>query len=228
SPRLREVVITLASEIGPVPGSTREPPTRRSGRMRFGHLVGASRPMQEVYRLIERAAPTDAAVLIQGESGTGKELVARTIHDRGPRRDKPFLALNCGAVSPNLIESELFGHERGSFTGATHQHQGHFERACGGTLFLDEITEMPPTLQTKLLRVLESKTFLRVGGERPIATDVRILTATNRPVANTLREGLFREDLYYRLSVFPVTVPPLPRPEGHVPLLAPHFLHRMD
>src|SRR6185369_5216035 len=172
--RLREVVLAVANEMGPI-GPATEGQSRRIGRTRFGHLVGASRAMQEVYRLIERAAPTDASVLIQGESGTGKELVARTIHDKSLRRTKPFLAFNCGAVSPNLIESELFGHERGSFTGAMNQHQGHFERACGGTLFLDEIADMPPALQTKLLRVLESKTFLRVGGERPIASDVRIL-----------------------------------------------------
>src|SRR5689334_5354582 len=224
--RLREVVLAVANEMGPLPST--DGSSRRVGRTRFGHLVGSSRAMQEVYRLIERAAPTDASVLIQGESGTGKELVARTIHDRSLRRTKPFLALNCGAVSPNLIESELFGHERGSFTGATQQHQGHFERACGGTLFLGEITEMPPALQTKLLRVLESKTFLRVGGERAIATDVRIIAATNRPVATTLREGVLREDLYYRLSVFPVTVPPLREREGDVTLLARYFLQRLN
>jgi DNA-binding NtrC family response regulator len=225
-PTLRGLVSAVASEIGPVPGP--DGPLRRAGRTRFGHLVGASRAMQEVYRLIERAAPTDAPVLIQGESGTGKELVARTVHDRSLRRGRPFLALNCGAVSQNLIESELFGHERGSFTGAVQQHQGHFERACGGTLFLDEITEMPPALQTKLLRVLESKTFLRVGGERPIATDVRVLAATNRAVATLLRDGQLREDLYYRLSVFPVTVPPLRDREGDVALLARYFLQRMN
>ena len=225
--RLREVVLAVANEMGPL-GTAADGQSRRTGRTRFGHLVGASRAMQEVYRLIERAAPTDAPVLIQGESGTGKELVARTIHDRSLRRTKPFLALNCGAVSPNLIESELFGHERGSFTGAMQQHQGHFERACGGSLLLDEITEMPPSLQTKLLRVLESKTFLRVGGERPIATDVRILAATNRPVAAVLRDGQLREDLYYRLSVFPVTVPPLREREGDVILLARYFLQRMN
>jgi DNA-binding NtrC family response regulator len=226
--RLRELVAGIAKAIGPAASPSPEGQSRRVGRTRFGHLVGASRAMQEVYRLIERAAPTDAPVLIQGESGTGKEVVSHTIHDRSLRRGKPFLALNCGAVSPNLIESELFGHERGSFTGATQQHQGHFERACGGTLFLDEITEMPPALQTKLLRVLESKTFLRVGGERPIVTDVRIIAATNRPVANTLREGLLREDLYYRLSVFPVTVPPLREREGDVTLLARYFLQRLN
>jgi two-component system response regulator AtoC len=227
-PRLRELVGSVASQVGTDAAIPPDGGVRRIGRTRFGHLVGASRAMQEVYRLIERAAPTDAPVLIQGESGTGKELVARSVHDRSLRRGKPFLALNCGAVSPNLIESELFGHERGSFTGATQQHQGHFERACGGTLFLDEITEMPPSLQTKLLRVLESKTFLRVGGERPIATDVRILAATNRPVATVLREGQLREDLYYRLSVFPVTVPPLREREGDVALLARYFLQRMN
>jgi two-component system response regulator AtoC len=227
-PRLRDIVATVASQMGPLPGESPEGPARRVGRTRFGHLVGASRAMQEVYRLIERTAPTDAPVLVQGESGTGKELVARTIHDRSLRRGNPFLALNCGAVSPNLIESELFGHERGSFTGATHQHQGHFERACGGTLFLDEITEMTPSLQTKLLRVLESKTFMRVGGERAIATDVRVLTAMNRPVANALHDGRLREDLYYRLSVFPVTMPPLREREGDVALLARYFLQRMN
>ena len=154
---------------------------------------------------MERAAPTEATVLLLGETGTGKELVAETIHGLSRRHKEAFLPINCGAVSPNLIESELFGHERGSFTGAMQQHQGHFERAFGGTLLLDEITDMPPSLQTKLLRVLESKTFLRVGGERPIASDVRIIAATNRPVAAVLRDGQLREDLYYRLSVFPVT-----------------------
>jgi len=227
-PRLRNLVLAVASQIGPLPSGTADSQFRRAGRTRFGHLVGASRAMQDVYRLVERAAPTDAPVLIQGESGTGKELVAQTIHDRSLRRGNPFLALNCGAVSPNLIESELFGHERGSFTGAMHQHQGHFERACGGTLFLDEITEMPPALQTKLLRVLESKTFLRVGGEQPLATDVRILTATNRSVVAALRDGQLREDLYYRLSVFPVIVPPLREREGDVALLARYFLQTMN
>jgi len=227
-PRLRDLVLAVASRMAPLPSGTSDGPVRRVGRTRFGHLVGASRAMQEVYRLIERAAPTDAPVLVQGESGTGKEVVAHTIHDRSLRRGKPFLALNCGAVSPNLIESELFGHERGSFTGAIQQHQGHFERACGGTLLLDEITEMPLALQTKLLRVLESKTFLRVGGERPIATDVRIVAASNRSVAAVLRDGQLREDLYYRLSVFPVTVPPLREREGDVSLLARYFLQRMN
>jgi DNA-binding NtrC family response regulator len=226
--RLRSVLATLLQEIGPSVGSTGDGSARRPGRTRFGLLVGASRAMQDVYRLVERAAPTDAPVLIQGESGTGKDLVAGTIHDRSLRRGNPFLALNCGAVSPNLIESELFGHERGSFTGATQQHQGYFERASGGTLFLDEIAEMPAALQTKLLRVLESKTFLRVGGERPLETDVRIVTASNRPVADALRDGQLREDLYYRLSVFPVTVPPLREREGDVALLARYFLQRLN
>jgi DNA-binding NtrC family response regulator len=227
--RLREILTSFAGTAGPTPPSLSDGQIRRSGgRTRFGHLVGASRAMQDVYRLIERAAPTDAPVLIQGESGTGKELVAHTIHDWSLRRGAPFLPLNCGAVSPNLIESELFGHERGSFTGALHQHQGHFERASGGTLFLDEITEMPPALQTKLLRVLEAKVFLRVGGERPLESDVRVLAATNRSIAASVREGQLREDLYYRLSVFPVTVPPLREREGDIPLLARFFLQGMN
>jgi len=167
-------------------------------------------------------------VLIAGESGTGKELVAETIHERSARRGKPFLALNCGAVSPTLIESELFGHERGSFTGATHQHQGYFERAGGGTLFLDEITEMPPTLQPKLLRVLESKQILRLGGERPIDIDVRLFAASNRPLDVALREGRLREDLYYRLNVFPIPVPPLRERDGDIALLTQYFLQLMN
>jgi DNA-binding NtrC family response regulator len=226
--RLRVLLGCVVDETSLPPGGASESPSRRPARSRFGHLVGASRPMQDVYRLIERAAPTEAPVLIQGESGTGKDLVARTIHDRSLRRASPFLALNCGAVSPNLIESELFGHERGSFTGASQQHHGYFERATGGTLFLDEITEMPQALQTKLLRVLESKTYLRVGGERALDTDVRILTATNRSIMDALHAGRIREDLYYRLSVFPVTVPPLREREGDVMLLARYFLQRMN
>jgi two-component system response regulator AtoC len=200
----------------------------RTTRRRLGQLIGASPAMQEVYRLIERVAPTDAAVLIQGESGTGKELVAQAIHALSERRAKPFVALNCGAVSPTLIESELFGHERGSFTGAIHQHQGHFERAYGGTLFLDEITEMPSALQTKLLRVLESRTFVRLGGERTIETNVRIIATTNRPIAEAIRSGQLREDLYYRLGVFPITVPPLRERTGDISLLAHTFLQRMN
>ena len=168
---------------------------QRSGR--FGHLVGKSEPMKRVYEQVARVAGTSVTVFIAGESGTGKELVARTVHDLSRRRARPFLAVNCGAISPNLMESEIFGHERGSFTGAERQHQGFFERAHGGTLFLDEVTEMPPALQVKLLRVLE--------------TDVRVIAATNRDPAEAVTSGALREDLYYRLNVFPIDLPPLAR-----------------
>src|SRR5262249_48253339 len=161
---------------------------------------GASPPMERVYDLINRVAPTDASVLITGESGTGKDLVAQTVHQLSRRRSEPFLPVNCGAISPNLIESELFGHERGSFTGADRLHKGHFERASGGTLFLDEITEMPFELQIKLLRVLETGSVIRIGGERPIQVDVRVIAATNRVPEEVVAEGKLRGDLLYRLN----------------------------
>jgi two-component system, NtrC family, response regulator AtoC len=162
---------------------------------RFGHILGSSPPMQKLYDQLGRVAPTSATVLLTGESGTGKELAAQTIHDLSRRKKAPFLPLNCGAVSPQLIESELFGHEKGSFTGADRQHKGYFERAHGGTLFLDEITEMPHELQVKLLRVLESGTFTRVGTTTPISADVRVLAATNRSPEGAVSDGKLREDL---------------------------------
>ncbi len=195
---------------------------------RFGRLVGRSKPMQEVYILISRVAPTSATVLIVGESGTGKELVAETIHALSRRADKPLFAVNCGAVSPNLIESELFGHEKGSFTGADRRRPGYFERAAGGTIFLDEITEMPAELQVKLLRVLESGKFLRVGGNESIETDVRILAASNRDPGEAVSKGSLREDLYYRLNVFPIALPPLREREDDHELLAQHFLDELN
>jgi DNA-binding NtrC family response regulator len=190
----------------------------------FGSLIGASTQMNQVYDLVSRVAPTDATVLITGESGTGKDVVAQTLHSLSRRRKGPFLPLNCGAISPNLIESELFGHERGSFTGADRLHKGYFERASEGTLFLDEITEMPLELQVKLLRVLETGTVMRLGGERPLEVDVRVLAATNRMPEEALREGRLREDLFYRLKVFPVHLPPLRERGGDLSLLADHFL----
>jgi DNA-binding NtrC family response regulator len=195
---------------------------------RFGRLVGRSKPMLDVYDLIARVAPTDASVLITGESGTGKELVAETIHMASPRRDRVLLPVNCGAVSPNLIESELFGHERGSFTGAEKQRKGYFERANGGTLFLDEVTEMPLELQVKLLRVLETGHIVRVGGSDPIRVDVRVVAATNRNPEEAVRAGQLREDLFYRLNVFPIGLPPLRSREGDVELLAEHFLRELN
>ncbi|HEY0856559.1 MAG TPA: sigma-54 dependent transcriptional regulator [Albitalea sp.] len=187
-------------------------------------LLGRSPAMQRVVAQIERVAPTGVTVLITGESGSGKELVASTLHAQSKRRDKALLAVNCGAISPNLMESEIFGHERGSFTGADSQHIGFFERAKGGTLFLDEITEMPLDLQVKLLQVIESGTFMRVGSTQVQTTDVRIVAATNRDPMQAVLAGKLREDLLYRLNVFPIHVPPLrDRPED-IPVITEHFL----
>ncbi len=190
----------------------------------FGQLIGASPAMQKLYDMISRVAPTEATVLLTGESGTGKDLVAQTIHELSRRRKEPFLPLNCGAVSPNLIESELFGHERGSFTGADRLHKGYFERATGGTLFLDEITEMPIELQVKLLRVLETGTLIRIGGERPVEIDARVIAATNRQPGEAVAVGKLREDLLYRLKVFPIHLPPLRERGDDIELLSEHFL----
>jgi two-component system, NtrC family, response regulator AtoC len=194
----------------------------RSGR--FGDMWGGSPSMKRVYEQVSRVAATAVTVLIQGESGTGKELVAQTIHSLSRRRSRPFLAINCGAISPHLMESEIFGHEKGSFTGANRQHLGFFERAHGGTLFLDEITEMPPDLQVKLLRVLETGTFNRVGSTETQRADVRVLGATNRVPERAVADGKLREDLLYRLNVFPIRLPPLRERREDVALLADHFL----
>jgi DNA-binding NtrC family response regulator len=194
----------------------------RSGR--FGEMWGVSLAMKRVYEQVSRVAGTAVTVLVQGESGTGKELVAQTIHQLSRRRNRPFLAINCGAISPHLMESEIFGHEKGSFTGANRQHQGFFERAHGGTLFLDEVTEMPLDLQVKLLRVLETGTFNRVGSTETQRADVRVIAATNRVPDKAVSEGKLREDLLYRLNVFPIRLPPLRERREDVTLLAEHFL----
>jgi DNA-binding NtrC family response regulator len=199
---------------------------RRVGR--FGHLLGNSLAMQKVYDQISRVAPTSATVLIIGESGSGKELVAQTLHDLSRRRKEVFLPVNCGAISPQLIESELFGHEKGSFTGAMREHKGYFERASGGTLFLDEITEMPMELQVKLLRVLETGVFMRVGSDREIETDVRVIAATNRNPEEAVSEGKLREDLLYRLQVFPLHLPPLRDRGDDITLLTNYFLEVLN
>jgi DNA-binding NtrC family response regulator len=190
----------------------------------FGDLWGRSPPMQRIYEQISRVAATAVSVFITGESGTGKEVVARTVHDLSRRRKQPFLAVNCGAISPNLIESEIFGHEKGSFTGADRQHQGFFERAHGGTLFLDEITEMPLELQVRLLRVLETGSFMRIGTSKSIETDVRIIAATTRAPEEAVAQHKLREDLMYRLNVFPIHMPPLRERVEDISLLAQHFL----
>ncbi|HEY2291789.1 MAG TPA: sigma-54 dependent transcriptional regulator [Thermoanaerobaculia bacterium] len=195
---------------------------------RLGLLLGASPPMQELYGMINRVAPTDASVLLVGESGTGKDLAAQTIHLLSRRSKAPFLPLNCGAVSPTLIESELFGHESGSFTGADRRHKGYFERAHKGTLFLDEITEMPIDLQVKLLRVLETGSVLRIGADAPVDVDVRVVAATNRDPLKAVEEGKMREDLLYRLQVFPIHMPPLRERGDDIPLLADHFLSQLN
>ena len=191
-------------------------------------MLGNSQPMRRLYHMIARVAPTHATVLLVGESGTGKELVAQTLHRRSRRRHKPLLAVNCGAIPENLIESELFGHEKGAFTGAGRARKGVFERACGGTLFLDEITEMPVPLQVRLLRVLETGCITRVGGEEEITTDVRVIAATNRDPAEAVGDHCLRQDLLYRLSVFPIHLPPLRQRGDDVELLAQHFLQEYN
>ena len=195
---------------------------------RFGRLMGISPAIQKVYDQIERVAPTVATVLITGESGTGKELVAQTLHDLSRRRKSAFIPINCGAISPQLIESEVFGHEKGSFTGAVREHKGYFERASGGTLFLDEITEMPIELQVKLLRVLEEGTFMRIGSDREIEVDVRVIAATNRNPQDAVAEGKLREDLLYRLQVFPLHLPPLRERGTDVVLIADETLKELN
>jgi DNA-binding NtrC family response regulator len=194
--------------------------------VRCGDLHGGSEAMRHLYRLISKVAPTRANVLISGESGTGKELVACEIHRLSREADKPFVALNCGAISPQLIEAELFGHERGSFTGAVRMHKGCFERAAGGTLFLDELTEMSMEMQVKLLRVLETGRFSRVGADDEMQVKVRVIAATNRDPQAAVDNGLLRSDLFYRLSVFPIAVPTLRERGKDIELLAKVFLAR--
>jgi two-component system response regulator AtoC len=211
----------LKEEIGSLRGEL-----RRLGR--FGPLVGASAPMQQLYDMLGRISKTDATVLVLGETGTGKELVAQTIHDLSRRSKGAFVPVNCGAVSPTLIESEMFGHERGSFTGADRAHKGYFERANHGTIFLDEVTEMPLELQVKLLRVLETGTLTRVGGSELIKTDMRVIAASNRKPEEAVAAGKLREDLLYRLNVFPIVLAPLREKREDIELLAGHFLDALN
>lgn len=198
---------------------------RKAGTV--GALIGRSQPMQELYSLIERVGPTDAAVFITGESGTGKTLVAKTIHEYSKRRKKSFVVVNCAAIAPTLIESELFGHEKGAFTGATQQRRGFFEEANGGTILLDEITELPVELQGKLLRVLEENRIRRVGGNQELEINVRLVSATNRDPKQAIADGKLREDLYYRINIFPMHAPSLRERPDDVPFLAQMFLERL-
>ena len=194
----------------------------------FGEIIGQSEPLQEIYGIIRKVAESKASVLISGETGTGKELIARAIHYNSDRKNKPFVKFNCAALPENLIESELFGHEKGAFTGANILRQGRFELADGGTIFLDEISEIDISLQPKLLRVLQEREFERVGSARSIKVDVRILASTNRNLKEEIEKGTFREDLYYRLNVVPVHLPPLRERKGDVLLLSEKFLKRFS
>jgi len=193
----------------------------------FDAIVGSGRAMGEVFELIRKAAPTDLTVLIRGESGTGKELVAQALHDHSPRRDRPFVAVNCAAISRELVESELFGHERGAFTGADARRMGRFEAAEGGSLFLDEIGDMPMDTQAKVLRVLQERTVERVGGNRTIAVDVRIIAASHRDLEREVEEGRYRQDLYYRLRVIETRLPPLRERREDIPALGDRFLDQL-
>jgi two-component system response regulator AtoC len=193
-------------------------------KFRIENIIGESKPMQEVFDVIRQVAPTRATVLIQGESGTGKELVAKAIHQLSPRARHPLVAVHCAALPANLLESELFGHEKGAFTGAHERRSGRVEQAQGGTLFLDEIGDIDPVVQVKLLRFLGERTFERVGSNKTLTADVRLITATNRNLAQMVKAGTFREDLYFRLSVVPITIPPLRERRTDIPLLANAFL----
>jgi two-component system NtrC family response regulator len=195
-------------------------------RYSFGNIIGKSKMMQDVFETIQKVAPTTATVLIEGDSGTGKELVAKSIHFNSPRRDRPFIAVNCSALAETLLESELFGHEKGAFTGAIALKKGRFELADGGTLFLDEIGELSQNLQIKLLRVLQEKVFERVGGVKPVSVDIRLITATNKSLKEELEQGRFREDLFYRLNVLNIILPLLRQRKEDIRLLVDHFLFK--
>jgi DNA-binding NtrC family response regulator len=197
-------------------------------KYRFENFVGDSRPIQKVFELIEKVADTDSTVLITGESGTGKELIAKAIHYNSYRRDNPMVVINCGAIPEELLESELFGHEKGAFTGAHKSRIGRFELANEGTIFLDEIGDMSPNLQVKLLRVLQEQRFERVGSTRTVKVDIRIIAATNKNLISAVNKGTFREDLYYRLNVIPIKVPPLRHRKSDIPLLVDFFLKKFN
>jgi len=198
------------------------------GRYQFSNIVGKSDKIQKVFELIMKVANSRSTVLITGESGTGKELVAKAIHHNSNRRDKPFVSISCGAIPETLLESELFGHQKGAFTSADSDKKGLFEIADGGTFFLDEVTEAPPSIQAKLLRVLQEKEFKRVGGVKDIKVDVRVIAATNKNLHKLIEEGKFREDLYYRLNVIPIELPPLRERKEDIPLLINHFINKYN
>jgi DNA-binding NtrC family response regulator len=223
--RLKEL-IPKALEKFQVKQANRQLEERLSNLTRFGDLIGQSDEMKSIYGMIEAAAPTSASILIVGESGTGKELVARAIHDKSSRAKGPFVAINCAAFPREILENELFGHEKGAFTGAINEKQGCFELADGGTLFLDEVAEMEPDIQVKFLRALEQRSFRRLGGKKEISVDIRVVSATNKQINKAIDEGKLREDLFHRLAVIPLFLPPLRERRGDVRLLAESFLRR--
>lgn len=226
SPERITVSIRNALKIGVLSGEVTRLKKKTENRLVFEDLIASSAEMKQVIRLGQRAAQSNIPILIEGESGAGKELIARAIQGSSERAGKPFVTVNCGAIPENLIESILFGHEKGSFTGATDKHLGKFQEADGGTLFLDEIGELRLDMQVKLLRALQEGEVDPIGSKRPVKVDVRIISATNRDLAQLTREGLFREDLYYRLNVFPIFVPPLRERKDDIPALAQHFIAR--
>src|SRR5439155_3506779 len=196
------------------------------GEFDFGNIIGESAALNEVLAKVEQVAPTVSTVLLRGETGTGKELVAHAIHINSPREEKPFVRVNCAALAPGVLESELFGHEKGSFTGAVERRRGRFELADGGTLFLDEVGDLPMEVQIKLLRTLQERELERVGGNETIKVDVRVVSATNRNLEKMIEDGEFREDLYYRLNVFPINLPPLRERLDDLPVLVTHFVSK--
>jgi len=226
-----KIIINRASEYSDLLGEVKQLRTQVSNINLFsknGHLIGRNPKMQEIFKTIGLIAPTDATVLIQGESGTGKELIADAIHRHSLRLDKPYVKVNCGAFSETLLESEIFGHEKGSFTGAVTQRHGRFELANEGTIFLDEINNMPQSLQVRLLRVLQNQAFYRVGGEESLTVDVRVIAATNKNIESEVEEGHFRKDLFYRLNVVRINIPPLRERIDDLPLLVEYFLRKYD
>src|ERR1700759_4319414 len=226
SPERIAVSIRNQLKIGTLSGEVKQLKKRTDNRLSFDDLIAEAPEMKQVFRLGTRAAQSDIPILIEGESGAGKELIARAIQGTSARAGRPFVTVNCGAIPENLVESILFGHEKGSFTGATDKHLGKFQEADGGTLFLDEIGELRLDMQVKLLRALQEGEVDAIGSKRPVKVDVRIISATNRDLADLTREGQFREDLYYRLNVFPVLIPPLRDRHEDVPALARHFIER--
>jgi DNA-binding NtrC family response regulator len=219
-------VVTKALEVRALRDENRQLKEELGRRYSFENIIGRSPAMQEIFATIERVAPTRATVLIAGESGTGKDLIARAIHYHSPRRDRPFVKINCTTIPENLMESELFGYEKGAFTGATASKPGRFELADTGTVFLDEIGDVPPNIQVKLLRVLQEHEFERLGSNKTRQIDVRVIAATNADLRAALEHGEFREDLYYRLNVVPINVPPLRERKEDIPALAEHFVRK--